>query len=127
DGSARERGEEHGQRLEAEVADRQERDRRREEDQQPAHRRRPLFGDVVPRPLFADVLAELVAPEEVDEPRPDRHRDGEPDRRGDEDADHGRSSNSASATTSSPTEREPLTRIASPGRTSPSAASRASA
>jgi hypothetical protein len=50
DRPARERREEHGQGLEAEVADRQEGDRRREQDQQAAHRRRPLLGDVVLRP-----------------------------------------------------------------------------
>ena len=47
----------------------------------------------------------------------------ERDAGGDEDADHDRGSSSASATTSSPTEREPFTRIASPGRTRPRATS----
>ena len=127
DGATRQSGEEHGQGLEPEVADRQKRDSRREQDQQPAHRGDALLREVVLRTLFPDLLAELVAAEELDEPRSDQERKGERDGSGDEDADHGRGSSSASATTSSPTEREPLTRTASPGRTSASAISRASA
>ncbi len=125
DRSTRERREEHSQRLQAVVADRQEGYGRREQDQQAAHRRRPLLVEVMLRAFLPDVLAELVAPQELDEPRSDHEREGERDGGGDENADHGRGSSSASATTSSPTEREPLTRIASPGRTSSRAIPRA--
>ena len=118
DRAAGERGEDDGQRLQPEVAHRQEGDRRRAENQQPAHRRRALLGHVVLRAFLADVLAELVLAEKLDEPRSGRQGDAERDRGCDEDADHAPPPSSAFATTSSPTDREPLTRIASPGRTS---------
>ena len=127
DRPARERREQHGQRLQPVVADRQEADRRREEDEDATHRRRPLLDDVVLRPLLADVLPELVAAEEFDEAGPDRDRQDERDAGGDEDADHDSGSTRASATASSPTEREPFTRIASPGRTTRATSSTASA
>ena len=127
DRPAGERCEEHGQRLEPEVADRQEGDSRREENQQPTHRGSPLLDEVAFRHLLPDVLAELVAAKEVDEPRPDHEGDSERHSGGDEDADHAPAPSKASATTSRPTDREPLTRIASPGRTRPSATPTASA
>src|SRR5262249_17833075 len=126
DRTAGESGEEHGQGLESVVADRQEGDRRGEQDEEPAHRRRTLLGHVVLRPLLPDLLPELVAAEEVDEPWPDGDREGEAHGGGDEDTDHAPAPN-AFATTSSPTDRDPLTRIASPGQTSPRASSTASA
>ena len=88
DRAARERPEQDRQRLQAEVAHGQEADRRREQDEQTAHRRRPLLRDVMLRAVLADVLPELVATEELDEAWPDRDRDDQRHERGDEDPTH---------------------------------------
>ena len=107
DRAAGERREEHGQPLQRVVRDRQERDGRGEEDQQAAHRRRPLLGQVVLGAVLADVLAELVPAQELDELRADDDRHDQRDERGDEDAGLDAVTIKASATTSRPTEREP--------------------
>src|SRR5581483_2228327 len=127
DRAAGERREQHRQPLQREVRHRQERDCRSEEDHQPAHRRRPLLGQVMLGALLADVLPELVGAEEVDEPGADDDRDDERDERCDQDSRHGATAPaSASATRSSPTERDPLTSTTSPGRTSSRTSSAAS-
>ena len=67
---------------------REEGDRRREHDQDAAHRRRPLLDRVVLGPLLADRLAERVAAQEVDEERAREDRDEQRDERRDEDVCH---------------------------------------
>ena len=114
DRAAGERRAEDRQRRQRVVARREERDRRREHDQQAAHRRRALLGRVVLRALLADVLAELVPAQEVDERRAGEDRDDQRDERRDEDACH--YAVSFAATASSPTAREPFTSTTSPGR-----------
>src|SRR5262249_4186740 len=106
----------HGQRRQRVVAEREEGDRGCEHDQQPAQRRRALLHRVVQRPLLADVLTKLVPAEERDERRSAEDRDDHGDEGRYEDSGH--QSVKFSATTSSPTEREPLTRTMSPGRSS---------
>ena len=126
-------------------------DRDRGEDDQPAHRRRARLLVVVLGPVLADVLAELLLAQDLDELRAEEDRDQHRRHAGDQDlaavdrrssrpstsasapagethaslADPGRAS--ASATRSRPTEREPLTRTTSPapssGATSSAAAS----
>src|SRR5581483_2247016 len=128
DRAAPERGEEHRQPLQRVARDREEADRRREQDQQAAHRRRAGLREVVLRAFFADVLAELVAPQERDEARTDEDRRDQRDQRRDQDARHRAGTPaSASATSSRPTDREPLTSTASPGRTTSRAHTSASA
>ena len=124
------------------VREHQVRDRDREEDDQPAHRRRPRLRVVLLRALLADLLAELAHPQELDELRPEEDRDqhrrhpGDQhlaaiDRLSDEQVAHELArrqrrrsvtprapsrATSVSVNASIPTEREPLTRIASPLR-----------
>ena len=81
-------GAEDRQRRQRVVGQRQERDRRGEQDQQPAHRRRALLGRVVLQALLADVLAELVPAQEGDERRAAEDRDDHRDERRDEDSGH---------------------------------------
>src|SRR4051794_24767006 len=69
DRAAGERRAEDRQRGEREVAERQEGDRRREQDQDAAQCGRALLLAVPLRSLLADVLAELVPPQERDEGR----------------------------------------------------------
>src|ERR1700693_3305881 len=128
DRPARERCEQHGQPLQRVVADRQERDRRREQDHQAAHRRRALLGDVVLGPLLPDVLPELVLPQKRDELGADEDRDDQCHECRDQDSGHRAVTPArASATTSSPTDRDPFTSTASPDCTSWRASTTASA
>ena len=69
DRAAGERHEQDGQRRHGVAAEGEEPDRGREQDQQSAHRRRALLGDVVLGAFLADVLAELLAAQEADELR----------------------------------------------------------
>ena len=127
DRAAAERDEQHRQRRHLVLRHREEGDRRDDEDQQPAHRRRPLLDLVSLGALFANVLPELVATEEVDELRTDDDRDDHGDHPGDENSDHAAGTRlSAAATASRPTAREALTSTASPGRTTSSSARTAS-
>jgi hypothetical protein len=107
DRTARVRGAEDRERRHGVDARGEERDRRREHDQEPAHRRRALLDRVVLRALLADLLAELVAAQEVDERGPGEQGDDQRHQRRDEDACHYRVS--FAATASSPTAREPFT------------------
>ncbi len=66
---------EDGQPLCRVVAQRQEGDGRREDEQQAAHGRRPLLDPMAFGAFLADVLAHLVAAEEVDELRSGDDRD----------------------------------------------------
>ena len=69
------------------------------------------------RPLLADLLADRLAPQPVDERGPDDDGDHHRDEPRDQDSDHARACFSISAgMPSSPTARDALTRIASPGR-----------
>ncbi len=56
---------------------------RREHDQQPAHGRRALLGHVVLRAFFANLLADALSTEPLDELGPDRDRDDHRDETGD--------------------------------------------
>jgi hypothetical protein len=71
DRAAGERREEHRQALQGEVGGREERNRRREQDHQPAHRRRARLRGVVFGQILTDVLPELVLAEERNEARAD--------------------------------------------------------
>src|SRR5207248_6463577 len=102
------------QRRQRVIGERQEGDRRRDQDQKAPHRRGSLLGDVVAEPLLADVLADLIPPQERDEGRPREDRDDHGDERCNEDPGHGYTK--FSATTSSPTASEPFTSTTSPGR-----------
>ena len=125
DPAAGERRTEDRQRGQRVVRQRQEGDRRCDQDQQATGRRRPLLRRMVLQALLADVLAELVLPQEADEGRPAQDRDDHRDECRYEDSGHQLSK--FSATTSSPTEREPLTSTASPGRSSSRSRAAASA
>jgi len=70
------------------VAERQVAGERRDHDQQTAHRRRALLGDVVLGTLLANLLAVLLPLEEGDEARPDEDREHHRDERGDDHARH---------------------------------------
>ena len=113
DRAAGERRAEDRQRRQRVVGERQERERRGNDDQQPAHRRRALLGRVVLQPFLADVLADLVPAQVVDEGRPAEDRDDHGDECRNENSGH--YAVKFSATASSPTERDPLTRTTSPG------------
>src|SRR5205807_7040097 len=117
DRAAREGDEEHRQRGHLVLAHREERDRGGDEDEQPAHHRRPLLVDVVLGPLLADVLPELVPAQELDELRPDDDRDDHRDDGRYEHPSQAATPASASATASRPIARDPLTRTQSPGST----------
>src|SRR5919197_949292 len=121
DRAAPERDEEHRERRHGVAAEREEADAGGEQNQEPAHRRRPLLGDVVFWPLLSDLLAVLLAPEVGDELRADEDRNQERDDACDQDSAQARTVASASATTSRPTAREPLTSTQSPGSTTSSA------
>ena len=125
DCAAPEGDEEHRQRGHRVGAEREEGDRGGEQDQQPAHHRRALLGEVVLGPLFPDVLAELVAAQELDELRADQDRDQQGDDPRDQHPAQALTAASASATRSSPTARDALTRTQSPGRTAASTAATA--
>src|SRR5438105_3652201 len=122
DGAAAERDEEDRERRHGVAAEGEEADAGGDQDQEPAHRRRPLLGDVVLGTLLADVLAELLAPQERDELRAEQDRDEQGDDPCDQDSAQVRTAASASATTSSPTAREAFTRTQSPASTTSSAA-----
>src|SRR4051794_4016987 len=127
---ARDRGTENPDRAPVVVAQDQERDRDRREDDDPAHRGRAGLLVVALGALFADELAELAGAQERDELR--RQEDADEQRGGarDEDLAHqARAFSSACATTSRPTPREPFTSTVSPGSSrsgTRSAAARAS-
>src|SRR5688500_15442689 len=67
DRRAAERDEERGDGRHGPLGEEQERDRHRDHDQEAPHSRRPLLHDVALRSLLADLLAELVLAQEVDE------------------------------------------------------------
>src|SRR4029077_9373384 len=99
--------------------------RRREQDHQPAHRRRPRLRRVMLRSLLPDVLSELVVAQERDEAWADEDRQDQGHERRDEDSCHGAvTPASAAGTNSRPTEREPLTSTTSPGASSRRTSSR---
>jgi len=79
DPGATDRDEEDRQRIGRVAAQRQERDRHREHDQEAPHGRGPLLHHVLLRPLLPDLLPELVPAQEGDELRArddrDQHRD----------------------------------------------------
>jgi hypothetical protein len=85
DGGARHRHGVDRQSLRRPVTQGQERNGHRDDDHQPARRRRPLLDGVARRPLLANHLPELVAAQELDELRPSENRDdhGEQARRED--------------------------------------------
>ena len=118
DRAAAERDEEHGQPRQLVLREREERDRRRNEDEDAARRRRALLDDVPLGPLLADLLAELLSAEEVDEARSGDDRDEARHDAGDEDSGHAVTPASASATRSRPRTRAPLTSTQSPGLSS---------
>src|SRR5512133_255006 len=121
DRAAGERHEQHGQGRHGVAAERQEADRGREQNQQPAHCRRSLFGDVMLRAFLTDVLAELLSPQEGDELRAGQDRDQQGDHPCQQDSAQALTAASASATRSRPTAREALTSTTSPGTTSSAA------
>ena len=105
----------------------EERRRRDDEDQQAAHRRCSLLDPVSFGAFLANVRAELVAAQELDELRTDEERDDHRDHRRSEDADHAAGTRvRAAAIASSPIARDALTSTASPGRTTSSSSCRAS-
>src|SRR5215203_2434135 len=120
DRPAAERDEEHGQGRNGVRAESEEGDAGGHQDQQAAQHRRALLEHVVLRPLLADVLAELIAPQELDELRAEQDRDEQGEDACDQHTGQALTAASASATRSRPTEREALTRTQSPGRTIPS-------
>src|ERR671934_1563868 len=70
DGPTAERDEQNRQGRHLVLANREERDCRDDEDEQPTHRRCSLLAAMRFRPLLADVLAELVLAQERNEARP---------------------------------------------------------
>ena len=80
--------EENGQRRQREPGEREEGQQRAEEDQQAAHHRRALLDDVPGRAFLADLLAELVPAQELDELRADHDRDHHRDQARYEDSGH---------------------------------------
>src|SRR5438552_17675446 len=127
DRTAAERDEEHRQCGDLVLRDGEEGDRGDDQDQEATHRRRSLLDLVTLGPFCPDVLAELVAAEELDELRTDDDRDDHRDHPSGEDADHAAGTRvSAAATASRPTARDALTSTASPGRTTSSSARSAS-
>src|SRR5215208_2744402 len=120
DRPAAERDEEHGHGRNGVRAEGEESDAGGHQDQQTAQHGRALLDHVVLRPLLADVLAELVAPQELDELRAEQDRDEQGDNACDQHTTQALTAASASATRSRPTEREALTRTQSPGRRIPS-------
>ena len=101
----------------------QERERRHRQDQQAAHGRRALLDAMARRPLLADVLAERALAQERDERAAAEHRQ--------ERGQHARTEHvrhsAASASRSTPAEREPLSSTTSPGRSTRGSSSAASA
>src|SRR5262249_5739996 len=122
------RDEDHRQAGQLVLREREERDRRREQDEDPAGGRRPLLRHVRSGPLLADLLAELLAPQELDEARPGDDREDAGHDAGDEDSGHAATCTlaSASAIRSRPSTRAPLSRTQSPGRSSARSTSSAS-
>ena len=118
--------EQDGQRGERELRQRQEGQCRAEQDQQAAHHRRALLDDMTDGAFLADLRAQLVAAQELDELRPDHDGDDHGDQPRYEDSDHYAVRFArAGAMPSRATEREALTSTASPGTISARAASRA--
>ena len=117
DRAAGEGDEEHRQRRHLVLAHGEEGDRRRHEHEEAADCRRPLLLDMPLRPLLADVLAELVPPQELDELRADDDRDDHRHDGRNENPGQAATPASASTTASSPIAREPLTSTQSPGST----------
>src|SRR5205809_7713267 len=110
--------EEHGQTGHLVPGEHEERQRGRDDDQNPAGSRRALFFDVPLGSFLADLLAELLAPEEIDEARTDDDRDDAGDDSRDQDSRHAFTPAKDSATRSSPRTRAPLTSTQSPGPSS---------
>src|SRR4029077_1460761 len=106
---------EHGEALRVAVREDQVGNADRGEDDQPAHRRRAGLGVVLLRAVLTDVLAELLHPQVLDELGAEEDADQHRRHAGDQHLAHQSNSASVSATASRPAEREPLTRIASPG------------
>src|SRR6266536_311289 len=115
DGAAAEGDEEHRQPRDLVLREGDERDRRREQDEDAARGRCAPFDDVPCRPLLANLLAELLAAQELDEARPGQDRNQAGDDAGDEDAGHAVTPASESATRSRARTRAPLTSTQSPG------------
>ena len=127
DRAAAERDEEHGQRRHLVLREGEERGGGDDEDQETAHRGRPLLHTMSLGAFFADVLSELVPAQELDELRADEDRHHHRDHPSGEDVDHAVGTwVSAAATASSPIARDALTRTASPGWTTSSTSCRAS-
>ena len=125
---------EHGHARRIAVREDEERDADRGEDDQPAHRRSPGLGVVLLGALLADVLAELLQPQVLDELRAQEDADQHRRHPGDQhltpsalrpSATSSREG-SVSATSSRPAEREPLTSTASPRPSSGASSSAAS-
>ena len=125
DRAAGERRAEDRQRRQRVVGERQERERSPRSISRPPIVGVPCLADMVLRPLLADVLADLVPAQERDEGRPAEDRDDHGDERRNENSGH--YAVKFSATTSSPTDREPLTSTTSPGRSRPRSSAAASA
>ena len=91
-------------------------DRSGGENQQPTHGRRPLLDDVARRAFLADLLPDPGATQPLDKGWADHDGEHHRDEAGDQDSDHALARFSIEAgMPSSPTAREALTRIASPG------------
>ena len=88
DGGASQRHEEHRQRLDRVLPEDEPGHGGGDQDQQAAHRRRPLLDAMALGALLADELAELVAAQELDELRAGDDADHERDQAGEEDLDH---------------------------------------
>src|SRR4029079_12870080 len=93
-----------------------------------AHRRRPLLDDVACGPLLADVLPDRLPAQPFDELRAERDGDHHRDEACDQDPHHAWECFwISSGMPSRPTDRDPLTRIASPGRSTAAIGSNAPA
>ncbi len=127
DRRAPERDEEDRERLGRVLGEREEGKHRRADDQEAAHRRRPLLHDMGCGAFRPDLLPEISRAEDFDELRPDDDGCDHREQAGDQDWDHVRAIFVISAgMPSSPTAREALTSTASPGRRKLLAASTAS-
>ena len=98
----------------------------RAQDEEAAHRRRPLLHDVCRRTFRSDLLSEIPRAQRLDELGPDDDGGDHGQEAGDQDWDHAPAIFAISAAMpSSPTAREALTSTASPGRRKARAASTA--
>src|SRR3954466_6198992 len=142
---ARYRGEEHAERGPVVRAEDEERHRHRQHHDQAAHRRGAGLAHVPGGALLADLLAELLLAQELDELRPEEHAERERGDARDEDlAEHlypaageaapgppepgeaRRVTPGGASTLSRPAERDPFTSTRSPGRASSSSSAPAS-